>query len=283
MKSVKCAQCGFVGWADSENCKKCGASRESNNTGASRQPQPSYAQYQSSYAQYPSGDRGYSDTKLHNGMAVTSMVLGILGLPTFGLLGVGAITGITLSIIALSNAKRSPQEYGGKGMAITGLVTSIVSLMIIPFAIVMAIAVPNLVASRRAANEGSSIATLRTIHSAQATYQATRGNGSFGTLDQLVADGLINPELRSGSRHGYKFTVDIKPTGFDGMPGFEAIGVPITYGNTGRRSFYVDESGVIRAGDNRGAEATELDDPLDTNGYSSSSPPSRYGYEPRDQ
>lgn len=276
MKSVKCAQCGFVGWADSENCKKCGASRESNNTGQSQQPQPSYARYQS-------GDRGYSDTKLNNGMAVTSMVLGIIGLPTFGLLGVGAITAITLSIIAISNAKRSPHEYGGKGMAITGLITSLVSLMIIPFAIVMAIAVPNLLASRRAANEGSSIATLKSIHSAEATYQATRGNGAFGTLDQLVADGLINPELRSGSRNGYKFTVDIKLRGVDGLPGFEAVGVPITYGSTGRRSFYVDESGVIRARDNRGAAASELDDPLDSSGYSSSSPPSRaYSYEPRD-
>jgi len=266
MKSVKCPACGFVGWADSEHCKKCGAVREPNTTGGdSQQPQPSYLQYQA-------GDRGYAPAKLSNGLAITSLVLGIVSLFTFGLLGIGAIAGITLAIVAIMNAKRHPHEYGGQGLAIAGLITSTISLMILPFGIVMAIAIPNLLASRRAANEGASISALRTLHSAEQTYQATRGNGAYGTLDQLAADGLINPELARGTRYGYKFRVDIQTGGYNEPAGFQAVGVPVTYGDTGVRSFYIDETGVIRAADNRGAEATGLDPPLDNNRYSSDLP-----------
>lgn len=269
MKSVKCPECGFVGWADAEHCKKCGALRVPDLTGDSQQSQPTYLQYQA-------GDQGYSHQKLKKGLAIASLVIGIVDLFTFGLLGVGAIAGITLAIVALSKARRNPYAYGGQGLAIAGLVTSILSVVIIvPFGIVAAIAIPNLLASRRAANEGASIAALRSIHSAEGVYQATRGNGAFGTLDQLAADGLISPELATGFRHGYKFTVDIKTGSYDGPPGFQAVGVPLTYRSTGVRSFYVDETGVIRGGDNRGAEATELNDPLNADGYSSSSPPSR--------
>lgn len=271
MKSVKCPGCGFVGWADTEHCKKCGALREPNPTGVTQQSQPAFLQYQT-------GDQGYSQEKLKKGLAIASLVIGIVDLFTLGLLGVGAIVGITLAIVAMNKAKQNPNEYGGRGMAMAGLVTSIVSVLIIviivPIGMVAAIAVPNLLASRRAANEGASIAALRTLHSAEATYQATSGAGAYGTLDQLAADGLINPELATGVRHGYKFTVDIRAGGYNEPGGFQAVGVPLTYGNTGIRSFYIDETGVIRAGDNRGAEATASDAPLNSNGYSSSSPPS---------
>jgi type IV pilus assembly protein PilA len=268
MKSIKCPGCGFVGWADTEHCKKCGAARVPGPTNDSQQSQPNFSQYQS-------GDRGYSPDKLKKGLAIASLVIGIVDLFTLGLLGVGAIVGTTLAIVALVKASRNPYEYGGKGMATAGLITSILSLVIIvPIGIVAAIAIPNLLASRRAANEASSIATLRTLHSAEATYQATTGNGAFGTLDQLAADELITPELATGVLHGYRFTVEIRAGGYNEPGGFQVVGVPLTYRNTGIRSFYVDETGVIRAGDNRGAVATELDAPLNSDGYSSSSPPS---------
>jgi len=277
MKSVKCHECGFVGWADAEHCKKCGALRLRNPdpTGGSPEPQPTYLQYQT-------GNPGHG--KLKSGFAVASLVVGIVDLFTLAGLGVGAIAGITLAIIAFSKAKRNPYEYGGKSLATAGLVTSILSVVIIvPVGIVAAIAIPNLLASRRAANESASIQTLRKIHSAETTYQATRGNGSFGTLDQLAADRLIDPELATGIHYGYKFAVDVKAGGYDEPAGFEAIGVPLAYGNTGRRSFYIDETGVIRGGDNRGAQATGRDDPLNFDGYSSNSPPSRrFSNEPRE-
>ena len=60
---------------------------------------------------------------------------------------------------------------------------SLIELLIVVaiIGIIAAIAIPNLLASRRAANEGSAQSSLRTIFSSQATYQATAGNGAFST------------------------------------------------------------------------------------------------------
>ena len=67
-------------------------------------------------------------------------------------------------------------------------------VVVIIIAIIAAIAIPNLLASRRAANEASAISTLRTYHSAEATYQATTGNSTnYGTETQLA--GLVDAIL----------------------------------------------------------------------------------------
>ena len=276
MKSVKCPECGFVGWADAERCKKCGVIR---------MPDPSGEAYESSYNYnpYQPGDRYYSGEKLKKGLAVTSFVIGILDMFTLGLLGVGSVVGIVLAIVAMSKAKRNPHEYGGHGLATAGLVLSILSVVIVvPLGIVAGIAIPNLLAARRAANEASSMASLRRIHSAQGIYQATRGEGEFGTLEQLIAEELVSPEFGNTSHYGYKFTVTVKEADdYNEVAGFEAVAVPETYGSSGIRSFYVDETGVIRAANNRGEVATALDDPLDDDSYSSNGPPvRRYEFRP---
>jgi len=51
--------------------------------------------------------------------------------------------------------------------------------------IIAAIAIPNLLASRRAANEGSAQSSLRTVHSCQLVYRATAGDGDYGDLARL--------------------------------------------------------------------------------------------------
>ncbi len=197
---------------------------------------------------------------LKKGLAVFSLVLGVINLFTVGLLGVGALLGIVLAVVAMNRAKRNPHVYGGKGLATAGLVTSILSLVImVPIGVIAAIAIPNLLAARRAANEGATISMLRKIHAAEATYQATVGEGEFGTVEQLVAHGLIAPEAASGARYGYKFNVELS-LGLDNVRGFEVTAVPLSYPNSGRRSFYVSEDGVIRAADNQGNLATR-DDP----------------------
>src|SRR3954452_13384479 len=86
---------------------------------------------------------------------------------------------------------------------------SLIELLIVVaiIGIIAAIAIPNLLASRRAANEGSAQSSLRTIHSSEATYQATSGNGNFGSRTELGTANLIDPVLASGTKSGYIFTI----------------------------------------------------------------------------
>lgn len=81
-------------------------------------------------------------------------------------------------------------------------------VVVIIIAIVAAIAIPNLLASRRAANEASAVASLRTIHSAEATYYATQVSPTYGTLAALNTAGLIDANFAgaSATKSGYNFT-----------------------------------------------------------------------------
>lgn len=105
-----------------------------------------------------------------------------------------------------------------------------------------------------ATNEAMAKGTLRTIVSAEATYQATEGNGSYGTIDQLVAHGLIAKDVLE--KTGYRIEVTVSGERF------EARAMPLEYGKSGKLSFFVDESGVIRGGDKGGGPATVADNPV---------------------
>src|SRR6266550_2889149 len=90
---------------------------------------------------------------------------------------------------------------------------SLIELLIVVaiIGIIAAIAIPNLLASRRAANEGSTQQSLRTMSSAEATYQATAGNGSYGPVSALMAQSLVDSVLGSGTKSGYNFTTTTAP------------------------------------------------------------------------
>src|SRR5258705_5909143 len=82
---------------------------------------------------------------------------------------------------------------------------SLIELLIVVaiIGIIAAIAIPNLLASKRAANEGSAQSSLRTIHSSEAVYQATQGNGNFGTLANLQTQNLTDTVLGASAKRGY--------------------------------------------------------------------------------
>lgn len=127
---------------------------------------------------------------------------------------------------------------------------SLIELLIVVaiIGIIAAIAIPNLLASRRAANEGSAESSLRTLYSCQLAYRATAGDGDYGDLAALMANGLIGAELGGGSKSGYTFTAT--PNNTLTIPTFFAFAVPrdtAAFIRTGYRSFTIAEDGVLRA------------------------------------
>src|SRR5438094_10654291 len=97
---------------------------------------------------------------------------------------------------------------------------SLIELLIVVaiIGIIAAIAIPNLLASRRAANEGSAQSSLRTVHSCEGTYQSTIGDGNYGTLVQINGQALIDAQLSSGSKSGYNFVVTPTALGVRARP-----------------------------------------------------------------
>jgi prepilin-type N-terminal cleavage/methylation domain-containing protein len=135
---------------------------------------------------------------------------------------------------------------------------SLIELLIVVaiIGIIAAIAIPNLLASRRAANEGSAQSSLRTIHSAQVTYQATAGNGAFaGNLGALEDETLIDAVLGSGTKSGYDFEI-VEQAGTNASAVFGVYAFPdLTSGvsQTGTRTFGTTEDGVMHGDADLGA------------------------------
>ena len=83
---------------------------------------------------------------------------------------------------------------------------SLIELLIVVtiIGIVASIAIPNLLASRRAANEGSARSSLRTIGTCEATYLYTYGNGSYtdmaGLGTRTLTDSVLASSVASFSR-----------------------------------------------------------------------------------
>lgn len=103
------------------------------------------------------------------------------------------------------------------------------------------------------ANEAMAKGMLQTIAAAEATFQETSGGGRYGTLAELESNSLISKDYFK--THGY--IVEITASGSR----FEATAVPLEYGKTGKLSYFIDESGVLRAGDHGGGAATVADQP----------------------
>lgn len=197
---------------------------------------------------------------LKSGLATASMVLAILGFVTsIILIGIPiALLGLVLGIVALVKANKKPQIYGGKGFAIAGVAVGSLAMMFFP--IIAAIAIPNILASRRAANEASAIAAIRTLSSAEVTYMSTAGGGKrCADLQTLGAQRLIDSTVAGGERFGYRFMVVNLPT-VEG--GCELRASPVS-SSTGTRSFYFStEDGLIRA-NKTGKIADRTDAPIE--------------------
>lgn len=243
------------------------------------QNQPNYQnQYQPNYQ--PDYRQNSSQSKK---LAIFSMIFGILSFPlinftigaflsgilAFGLGVAGAIIGfvVTLSflptglisgIVALVRANKRPDEFGGKGFAITGIVLSGFAIVIIP--LIAAIAIPNLLAARRAANESSALANLKVLVKSQKDYNLANKTTLCADLKQFALNKSIDKDLANGTKNGYKFTTASTTKGceFFATPA-TATGVSAS----GTRSFYAStEEDMIRGAAKNGLPADKTDTPV---------------------
>ena len=182
----------------------------------------------------------YQPVAPRKGLAITSLVLGIISVPTLGLLGVGAITGIVLGVRALNKIKQNPQAYTGKGIAIGGIVTSAISLgLSFVLGILAAIALPRLTEDFKFGRERAAVKALVTIHQNQAHYKATKER--FATLRELEAAGLIDAVYVNGqSVNGYTY-VESEVSGTTYCVHAERVSE-----STAHRDFVICEDGRLR-------------------------------------
>ena len=131
-------------------------------------------------------------------------------------------------------------------------------IVVVIIGIIAAIAIPNLLAARRSANEGSAVSATRTLHGAQMTYASTYGNGNYAgalsmdttALTALATPGLVDSVLGTGTKSGYNW-VGMRIASSTSAPaqfGFSAI--PATTSGvtaTGSRRFGIATDGVLKA------------------------------------
>ena len=163
---------------------------------------------------------------------------------------------------------------------------SLIELLIVVaiILIIAAIAIPNLLRSRIAANQASAVGSLRTLNTAEVTYATTYNTGYSSTLAALgppstsgsnttpvaTAAGLVDEVLAGtaggtaatpSNKSGYSFYYSPGATDLSGRINMYAIyAVPISPGTTGTNYYFTDQSGVIRQ--NSTAIAGSSDSPL---------------------
>jgi len=136
---------------------------------------------------------------------------------------------------------------------------SLIELLIVVaiILIIAAIAIPNLLRARIAANESSAVASIRTLNTAQISYNSAyptvgfaaslgnlAGTCTGATIPTTSGACLIDTQLASGTKSGYSFQM----TGVSGTPAsaYQAIGNPLTQNTTGVRSFCSVPDAVVR-------------------------------------
>ena len=128
-------------------------------------------------------------------------------------------------------------------------------IVVVIIGIIAAIAIPNLLAARRSANEGAAVSTLRTIHGGEMTFQATKGNGNYGTLANLGTEKIVDQTLGTeGSvKSGYSFNSNNYPAAGGTTPNpatFAVVAKPTSKTGvtaTGTRNFGIATEGVLGA------------------------------------
>ena len=164
-----------------------------------------------------------------SGMAIGSLVSGI-----FSLFFPAAIAAIVLGHIARSNIRKSAGRITGDGMALAGLILGYLGLAFIPVILILAaIAIPNLLRARIAANESSAAGAVRVITAAETSYAAFHRDAGF-TCSLSDLRGEIGDQLAGGQKHGYSFELRGCGGGGAGTPNtkYQVVASPLTPNQT---------------------------------------------------
>jgi type IV pilus assembly protein PilA len=227
MESV-CSACGNSVAAGERFCRVCGKAVSPDTVGIPSQPSP-----------------GIVVPAQTSGKAIASLVCGLLFFVPLAF-----IAAIIFGHIALSEIRKSAGRLKGDGLAIAGLVLGYMWVVAIPIVLIIAaIAIPNLLRARMAANESSALANIRTLTTVEITYASTHPNVGFTcSLSDLSADNLISNQLASGQRTGYVFELRNCNSEASGGPNtkYQVVAHPLTPNTTGIRAFCTDESNVIK-------------------------------------
>lgn len=144
-------------------------------------------------------------------------------------------------------------------------------IVIVIIGVIATIALPNLLAARRSANEGSAVSSLRTLHGANVTYAATTGSGEYAgtpasvgtsSLAALRDASLVDNVLGFGEKSGYIFVGDWVEATAGQPPTFYFATNPVTTSGmlmTGTKRFGIATDGVIRVD----ASPADLPTPFD--------------------
>ncbi|MBV9086377.1 MAG: prepilin-type N-terminal cleavage/methylation domain-containing protein [Acidobacteria bacterium] len=154
---------------------------------------------------------------------------------------------------------------------------SLIELLIVVaiILIIAAIAIPNLLRSRMAANEASAVGSLRVINTSEVTYSSTYNAGYTCTLSVLgppsggasassTAAGLIDASLATGTKSGYNITVGTCNTApiTGQITDYQWVADPTAPGTSGTRHFCTDATYVVRVDPNTSANCLSIGSPV---------------------
>jgi len=180
-----------------------------------------------------------------SGMAIASLICGLF-LFAFPL----SILAIIFGHLSVSKIRKSAGRLKGEGIAIAGLILGYVGLAIIPLILIIAaIAIPNILRARMAANESSALFSVRQLVAAETSYSASHPDAGYTCRpSDLVAAGSIDTQLSSGQKNGYVF--ELSGCRADAAGGanvhYLVLAYPIIRDRTGSESFCSDETGLVK-------------------------------------
>lgn len=139
----------------------------------------------------------------------------------------------------------------------------------------IAIFAPASIQKRMSADEAAALGGLKAIFNAAAAFSSLGETHRYpSSLAELrrAEEAYLDPELASGLKAGYRFTLAADPK-IDGPAGFTAEAHPTAYRRSGVRSFFIDESGRVRAEDIGGFPGRLSMQPLDAQDAQEETPP----------